>query len=148
MNMKDLMPILIQVVLIPLLTALTGVAVKWINSKANEIKAKTDNMYLKSCIDMLNNAISSAVVSANQTYVNELKKEGAFTPEAQKEAFAKVYNSVINTLSEEAQTCLTSSLGDLETYINNKIEETVYFEKLASPDLDVVEDDTDEDEDE
>lgn len=148
MNMKDLMPILIQVVLIPLLTALTGVAVKWINSKANEIKAKTDNMYLKSCIDMLNNAISSAVVSANQTYVNELKKEGAFTPEAQKEAFAKVYNSVINTLSEEAQTCLTSSLGDLETYINNKIEETVYFKKLASPDLDVVEDDTDEDEDE
>lgn len=148
MDMKDLMPILIQVVLIPLLTALTGVAVKWINSKANEIKAKTDNMYLKSCIDMLNNAISSAVVSANQTYVNELKKEGAFTPEAQKEAFAKVYNSVINTLSEEAQTCLTSSLGDLETYINNKIEETVYFEKLASPDLDVVEDDTDEDEDE
>lgn len=148
MNMKDLMPILIQVVLIPLLTALTGVAVKWINSKANEIKAKTNNMYLKSCIDMLNNAISSAVVSANQTYVNELKKEGAFTPEAQKEAFAKVYNSVINTLSEEAQTCLTSSLGDLETYINNKIEETVYFEKLTSPDLDVVENDIDEDEDE
>ena len=129
MDMKELMPIIIQVVLIPLLTALTGVAVKWINSKANEIKAKTDNIYLQSCIDMLNDAISTAVVAANQTYVNELKEKGEFTKEAQQEAFVKVYNSVINTLTEEAQTYLTTALGDLETYITNKIEETVVFAK-------------------
>lgn len=129
MDMKELMPVIIQVVLIPLLTALTGVAVKWINSKANEIKAKTDNIYLQSCIDMLNDAISTAVVAANQTYVNELKEKGEFTKEAQQEAFVKVYNNVINTLTEEAQTCLTTALGDLETYITNKIEETVVFAK-------------------
>jgi glucan phosphorylase len=129
MDMKELMPVIIQVVLIPLLTALTGVAVKWINSKANEIKAKTNNIHLQSYIDMLNNAISSAVVAANQTYVNELKEKGEFTKEAQQEAFVKVYNNVMNTLTEEAQTCLTAVLGDLETYVTNKIEETVVFAK-------------------
>ena len=63
--MKDFMPVLIQVVLIPLLTALTGIAVKWINSKANELRAKTDNIYLQQAIDMLNSSISSAVVAVN-----------------------------------------------------------------------------------
>ena len=63
--MKDFAPILVQIVLIPLLTALTGIIVKWINSKAAELKAKTDNIYLKSAIEMLDNAISTAVVAVN-----------------------------------------------------------------------------------
>ena len=61
MEFKDLVPILVQIVLIPLLTALTGVAVKWINSKANELSANTDNIYLRQVIGMLNDSISTAV---------------------------------------------------------------------------------------
>lgn len=127
--MKDFMPVLIQVVLIPLLTALTGIAVKWINSKANELKAKTDNIYLQQAINMLNSSISSAVVAVNQTYVDELKKEDAFTPEAQKEAFKRVYEAAINSLTEEAKNYLFAHIGDLEGYIKNRIEEEVVINK-------------------
>lgn len=127
--MKDFAPIFIQFVLIPLLTALltalTGIIVKWINSKAAELKAKTDNIYLKSAIEMLDNAISSAVVAVNQTYVDELKKENAFTPEAQREAFQRVYKVALNSLTEETTNYLATHIGDIQGYIENKIEQKV-----------------------
>lgn len=127
--MKDFAPILVQIVLIPLLTALTGIIVKWINSKAAELKAKTDNIYLKSAIEMLDNAISTAVVAVNQTYVDELKKEDAFTAEAQKEAFQRVYKVAVNSLTEETMNYLATHIGDLQGYIENKIEQKVVENK-------------------
>ena len=80
MDYKEVLTIIFEVVLVPLLAALTGVAVKWINSKANEIKAKTDNAYLQKYIGMLNETITSAVVAVNQTYVEALKDQDIFTP--------------------------------------------------------------------
>lgn len=126
---KDIMPILIQIVLIPLLTALTGVAVKWINSKANEIKAKTDNLFLQRTIGLLNDTISSTVVAINQTYVDELKQDGSFTKEAQEQAFQKVYDTAIKSLTEDSKQYLESYIGDLKEYIFAKIEEEVVNNK-------------------
>ena len=127
--MKDFMPILVQIVLIPLLTALTGIIVKWINSKANELSANTDNIYLRQAIGMLNDSISTAVVAINQTYVEELKKENAFTPEAQKEAFEKVYQTAMNSLTEQAKAYLNTYIGDIEQYVKDRIEQEVVINK-------------------
>lgn len=126
---KDIAPVLIQIVLIPLLTALTGVAVKWINSKANEIKAKTDNLFLQRTINLLNDTISSTVVAINQTYVDELKQEGSFTKEAQEKAFQKVYDTAIKSLTVDSKEYLESYIGDLKEYIFAKIEEEVVNNK-------------------
>lgn len=127
--MKDFMPILVQIVLIPLLTALTGIIVKWINSKANELSANTDNVYLRQAIGMLNDSISTAVVAVNQTYVEELKKENAFTPEAQKEAFEKVYQTAMNSLTEQTKAYLNTYIGDIEQYVKDRIEQEVVINK-------------------
>lgn len=129
---KDILPIIVQIVLIPLLTALTGVAVKWINSKANEIKAKTDNVLIQRTIDLLNETIASAVVSANQTYVNDLKQEDAFSQEAQRKAFEHVYTAVMNSLTVEGKERLEAYIGDIKGYITNKIEEEVAKNKIAA----------------
>ena len=40
-DFQELLKTITQTVLIPLIIALAGYAVKWINAKANEIKAKT-----------------------------------------------------------------------------------------------------------
>lgn len=132
MDYKEILTIIFEVVLVPLLAALTGVAVKWINSKANEIKAKTDNAYLQKYIGMLNETITSAVVAVNQTYVEALKDQDIFTPEAQKEAFNKVYQTVKNSLTEEAYIYLNEAIGDVDKYIINKIEESVNINKTAT----------------
>ena len=129
MEFKDLVPILAQIVLIPLLTALTGVAVKWINSKANELSANTDNIYLRQVIGMLNDSISTAVVAVNQTYVEELKKENAFTPEAQKVAFEKVYQTAMNSLTEQTKAYFNTYIGDIEQYVKDRIEQEVVINK-------------------
>ena len=131
MDYKEILTIIFEVVLVPLLAALTGVAVKWINSKANEIKAKTDNAYLQKYIGMLNETITSAVVAVNQTYVDALKDQDIFTPEAQKEAFNRVYETVKNSLTEEAYIYLNEAIGDVDEYIINKIEQSVNVNKIT-----------------
>ena len=130
MNVNELLQTIFQVVIIPLLTVLTGYAVKWINAKANEIKANTDNEYAQKYITMLNDTITSTVIAVNQTYVDALKDKDAFTKEAQEEAFKRVYTAVMASLTEEADYYLSQIIGDLNEYITNKIEEQVKLNKL------------------
>lgn len=129
MDFKTTLPIIFEVVIIPLLAALTTIAVKWLNAKANEIKEKTDNAVLKKYIDMLNETISTTVIAVNQTYVDSLKEQDIFTEEAQQKAFNKVLETVKNSLTEDAVIYLNEAIGDLESYIKNKIEEQVKINK-------------------
>jgi len=129
MDIHELLQTIFQVVIIPLLTVLTGFAVKWINAKADEIVANTKDQYAKKYITMLNNTISAAVIAVNQTYVDALKEKDAFTAEAQKEAFKRVHETVTLSLTEEATVYLNEIIGDLDTYIATKIEEQVKINK-------------------
>ena len=82
MEYKELLPVIIQTVLIPLLVALTGFIVKWINAKANQLKEKAaDDKYFL-YIDILQELVTKAVIMVNQTYVDELKKTNSFSKEA------------------------------------------------------------------
>ena len=114
-----------QMVLIPLLIALTTYAVKWINAKANNLKASTENEYAQKYIDMLNDTITSTVIAINQTYVDALKDKNAFDKEAQEEAFKRVFDMVQATLTEEANKYLNEAIDDLNLYITIKIEEAL-----------------------
>jgi len=82
MELKELLTTITQTVIIPLLIALVGYAVKWLNAKANEIKTKTKDETTKKYISMLNDTIVSAVIAVNQTYVDALKEKNAFDIEA------------------------------------------------------------------
>ena len=129
MELQELLRTIFQVVIIPLLTVLTGYAVKWINAKANEIKATTKNEYAQKYITMLNDTITAAVIAVNQTYVDALKEKDAFDKQAQEEAFKRVYETVILSLTEEANLYLAEIIGDLNAYISTKIEEAVKINK-------------------
>lgn len=129
MEYKDLVSTIIQTVLIPLLIALTGFLVKWINAKANEAKdkIKDDKYYLY--IDILQELVTKTVIMVNQTYVDELKKENAFTKEAQIEAFNRVYETVIASLSEDVYVYLEQIIGNLDEYLTVLIESSVKAQK-------------------
>lgn len=130
MELNELLTTITQMVIIPLLIALTGYAVKWINAKANNLKANTKNEYAQKYIDMLNNTITSAVIAVNQTYVDALKEKNAFDKAAQEEAFKRVYETVMLSLTEEADRYLGEIIGDLNAYITAKIEEQVKINKM------------------
>ena len=133
MNYNELITSIFQVCIIPLLGVLISFFVKWVNAKSAELKAQTDNTLTKKYLDMLDKSISQAVIATTQTYVDTLKKQGKFDKEAQKEAFNKVYESVMLTLNEEAAAYLETAIGDLQEYIVNKIESDVRLTK--TPDV-------------
>lgn len=129
-DFQELLKTITQTVLIPLLIALVGYAVKWINAKANEIKASAKDQKVQKYVEMLNDTIVSAVIAVNQTYVDALKEKNAFTKEAQEEAFKRVYETIIVTMTEEADRYLSEAIGDLDEYIKTKIEEAVKENKM------------------
>ena len=120
---------ILEVCVIPLLGILTAYFVKYINVKSLEIQHKVDNDNADKYIAMVADTISACVIATNQTYVDALKKQNAFTAEAQKEAFNLTYNAVMNILTEDAKKYLTEIYGDVTTYITNKIEAEVNLSK-------------------
>ena len=114
---------------IPLLGILTAYAIRYIHIKSEEIQAKVDNDTADKYIALLADTISACVMATNQTYVEALKKQGAFTIEAQKEAFNLTFNAVMLVLTDEAKDYLTEIYGDLTTYITSKIEAEVNLNK-------------------
>ena len=95
-----------QVCLIPLLGVLTTFLIKYIHIKSEE-------------------TITKSVIATNQTYVEELKKQGHFDIEAQQLAFQKALLIVQKNLSSEARRYLTEFYGDLNAYIASSIEAAV-----------------------
>ena len=74
---------ILEVCVIPLLGVLTAYLVKYIKIKSAEIQATVDNDTADKYIALLSDTITACVIATNQTYVEELKKNNAFTAEAQ-----------------------------------------------------------------
>jgi hypothetical protein len=122
---------ILQVCVIPLLGVLTAYLVKFINMKSVEIQANVDNDMADKYITMVADTVSACVIATNQTYVEALKKNNAFTAEAQKEAFNLTYNAVMAILTNEAKEYLAEIYGDVAAYITNKIEAEVNISKIV-----------------
>ena len=120
---------ILEVCIIPLLGLLTAYIVKYVNAKSAEMQAKVENDKVDKYIAMLDDTICACVIATSQTYVEALKKDNAFTKEAQGEAFNKTFNAVMQVLSEDAKKYLTEIYGDLTIYITNKIEAEVSLNK-------------------
>ncbi len=131
MDWLNILQQIFELCIIPLLAIITRSLVIYISTKKDELKSKTDNELAKKYLDLLNDTIANCVIATNQTYVEALKKGNAFTADAQKAAFEKTYQAVIATLSEEAQKYLSEVVGDLQTYITQKIEASVNQNKAA-----------------
>ena len=114
-----------EVAIIPLIGVLTGILIKFIKSKSDEVIAATDNEKAKKYISLLDNTICDCVLATTQTYVETLKKENLFDAEAQKKAFEMTYNAVLNVLTDDAKDYLSAIYGDLGAYMTTKIEAEV-----------------------
>lgn len=129
MDWANVVKQIFELVVFPLLGIGTTYLIVLINAKIKELKKQSDNNLEKKYLDMLNNTITDCVLATNQTYVNELKKQGKFDLDAQKIAFQKTYENVMALLTDEAKKYLSEALGDLQTYVNNKIEAEVLLNK-------------------
>ena len=127
--LNNISPILSNV-LILIITALTSYIVTYINKKKKALQLEMDNMLAIKYTDMIEKTIIDCVNATNQTYVEALKKDNAFTKEAQAEAFNRTLNSVMKILSDDCLEYLTTVTTDVNAYIYNKIEAEVNYAKV------------------
>lgn len=120
-----------EVCIVPLLGIVTYYVVNYIQAKTKELTTNNSNEILNKYLTMLSDTVCKCVIATNQTYVNSLKDQNAFDEEAQKIAFEKTYNAVIDVLSDDAKTYLTNVYGDLSVYIKNMIEAEVNKNKAS-----------------
>lgn len=129
MEWMDMLQQILEVCVIPLLGILTAYIVTFVNVKKEELKATTANATAQKYMDMIAQTISDCVIATNQTYVEALKKDNAFTEEAQKKAFEDTYQAVLAILSDDAKEYIAESFGDIQIYLINKIEAEVNIQK-------------------
>ena len=93
--------------------------IAWMNGKIKDQK-------LARWSSAIAQIIFSAVQTVFQEFVEVMKKEGKFTPEAQKEAKEKAYNIIVGQLTEELRKYITDNFGDMKEWIMNQIESAIY----------------------
>lgn len=116
--------------IVPLLGIVVAMIIRAVNAKRSELSASTDNQLAQKYINLLASTITDCVIATNQTYVDALKEQNAFTKEAQEEALSRTYHAVIAILSSEARKYLENIYGDLNAYILTKIEAEVNVNKI------------------
>lgn len=105
----------VGVVITGLLSWATTALVGLLNSKIKDTKVK------KWATDIAQ-IVMNSVMTITQTYVDNLKKENAFTKEAQKEAFNQCLTLVQNQLTPELKKYIEDNFGDIQVYLKTQIE--------------------------
>ena len=118
-----------EIIILPLLGILTSYLVAYIKAKRDSYIVTIENETYAKYINMLVDTVTACVVATNQTYVETLKKQGKFDLEAQKIAFEKTKDAVLDLLNVEAKEYLLAVVDDLDAYINNQIEVAVNLNK-------------------
>lgn len=125
MEWLDLLNDIFRLCIVPLLAVLTTYLVNYIKAKSDELVKDSDNELEKKYMAMLADTITDCVLATNQTYVEALKNQNAFTKEAQEEAFRQTFDAVMAVLNDDAKVYLTNVYGDLTVYLTQKIEAEV-----------------------
>ena len=125
----ELLNTIMTAVVLPLLIALSGCLVAYLRKKAAEATANIENQTIRFYIEEANEIVLQAVEMLFQTYVDDLKKKGQFTKEAQLEAFNRAKDITLQLLTAEAREILIEIYGDLDLWIKTKIEQAVKQDK-------------------
>ena len=117
-------------ILIPLLITIITICICTITSKIAKNAAESAPSKYSEIIYALENIVSKAVITTNQTFVNELKKQGKFDKEAMQEAYRRTYESIIASLSQSFFEYIDEETIDIDTLLKNMIETSVDWNKL------------------
>lgn len=118
-------------VLIPLVGILCTYGIAFMHKKVKELQDNVKNELFNKYSDMLVSIIETCVIATNQTYVEELKKQGRFGPEEHDIAYHKTFDAVKALMTEEMQKVLGEVYKDIDFYISQLIQESVNVVKFT-----------------
>ena len=112
-----------------LIVALSTFLCVFIKNKTEQLKLVSNNETVNKYIGIATEVITDCVNMVTQTYVETLKKQNKFDKEAQQEAFSQCKQQVLNLLTDEAKLVIQEVYGDIDKWIDTKIESTVNINK-------------------
>lgn len=130
--MNEFIAALLQAVLIAAVPVISAFVGKGLNALAKYIAAKANNETVEKYLHEAAEAVSTAVAYTSQTYVDALKASGKFTKENQEEALRRAMEKAKSILSAEAIDFLSMAYGDLNNFLETKIEKEVRIQKTFS----------------
>lgn len=89
------------------------------------LKSKTESENLKYIIDEITQTVSDSVNYTNQVFVDQLKKDGKFNAEKQKEALKMSLDYTIDSLTNKTKQIISKNGLDLENVIIKYIESEI-----------------------
>ena len=116
-------------ILIPLLITIITICICMITSKIAKSAAESAPSKYSQIIYGLENIVNKAVITTNQTFVNELKKQGKFDKEAMQEAYRRTYESIVASLSQSFFEYIDKETIDIDALLKNMIETSVNWNK-------------------
>lgn len=103
-----------------------------VNKKVDELQVNTEikeHEKLNQYINSAQEAISNAVLTVTQTYVESLKKSGNFTKEAQIEAKNRATTIAKELITEECKNAIIIVYADFDKFLDSTIESLVQLNK-------------------
>lgn len=127
MTTTELISIIINAALIPLIAWGIGELTAFLKTKANNEK-------LDKYFDMANDAVMTAVEEVMQTFVLTLKKEGKWDEETARQALEMAKIKAQEIMGAAVLKALPEIVGDLEAWLTSKIESATLSAKNAQGD--------------
>lgn len=113
-------------VLVKVLDVLVGLLVSvGIPYLMGQIGAKVKSSKAREYLARAQEYLTSAVTMVNQTFVDQLKKDGKFDADAQLEAFEMAADAWLLMMNDEMKAIIIEEVGDFDTYIRTQIEAKV-----------------------
>lgn len=106
-------------IILPLISYLGIKLSQWISTKTKDEKAQK-------LFAQATEIVTNAVRTTFQTYVESLKASGGFGKEEQLIALGKAKAIILSEMTAELKDWVTTNYGDLQSWIANQIEATIY----------------------
>lgn len=129
-NIQQVLNLLLTLVILPSIPILAKYAVDALKAWVAEKSASMENKKVANYINEITDTVSQVVMYTTQTYVDTLKAQGKFDDEAQDIAFNKSKDMALKLLTAEAKAFIVEHFGDLDMWLDTKIEQTVKSQKL------------------
>lgn len=129
MNWNELLQTLLYTVITTILPIITAYIISFLKAKRDEKLQDINNEYIRNTLKDAMDIILDTVDTISQTFVDDLKKDGKFDKDKQKEALEKAINQAKKLMSEEVISLIIEKYNDLDEWIRTQIEAYIKAKK-------------------
>ena len=109
--------------------AVTGLMSWLVVVITNFFNSKIKDKKMAKIMSDLSTIVLNSVQTVFQTFVDVLKKDGKFDSEKQAEAKERALTIINSQLTPEIKEYISANFGDIQEYLKNQIESTIYMLK-------------------